>query len=156
MPSSPRLATPFGLMSTQENKTIVRRILTELYNQGNLAVADEVFADHYVEHHPLPPDYPTGREAVRRFVAGSRTAFPDLVYTIEDAVAEADMVVMRVRGRGTHRGAWELLPVPPTGKSVTWTEMHFCRMAGGQLVEHWPAVDQLGLLQQLGAIPVPA
>ena len=33
--------------------------------------------------------------------------------------------------------------------------MHFCRMAGGRLVEHWPAVDQLGLLQQLGAIPMP-
>jgi len=51
------------------------------------------------------------------------------------------------------RGRWELLPLPPTGRAVTWTEMHICRMADGQLVEHWPVIDQLALLQQLGALP---
>ena len=140
-------------MSAEQNKTIVRRIPTELYSQGNLAVADEVFAADYVEHHPLPPGFPTGRDAVKRFVSGMRSAFPDLSYTIDDVVAEDDRVAARITGRGTHRGQWELLPLPPTGRTVTWTEMHICRIAEGQLVEHWPVIDQLALLQQLGALP---
>jgi predicted ester cyclase len=139
------------MSSSDSNKAIARRIPEELYNQGNLAVADEVFAEGYVEHHELPPHFPSGREAVKRFVAGVRTAFPDLHYSIESAIGEGDTVSMRITARGTHTGAWELLPIPPTGKSATWTEMHFCQMANGQLVEHWAVVDQLSLIQQLGA-----
>ena len=140
-------------MSAEQNKAVARRIPTEMYTQGNLSVADEVFAADYVEHHPLPPGFPTGREAVKRFVSGMRSAFPDLNYTVDDIFAEDDRVAVRLTGRGTHQGRWELLPLPPTGRTVSWTEMHICRMAGGQLVEHWPVIDQLALLQQLGAVP---
>jgi len=145
-------------MSTDQNKAVASRIPSELYNQGNLSVADEVFAEDYIEHHPLPPGFPSGREAVRRFAAGLRGAFPDLQYTIEDIFAEGDRVAVRLTGHGTHQGRWELLPLPPTGRVVTWVEMHICRMADGKLAEHWPVVDQLGLLQQLGAVadPTPA
>ena len=142
-------------MSIEHNKAVTRRIPLEMYTQGNLAVADEVFATNYVEHHPLPPSFPSGREAVKRFVTGIRTAFPDLSYTIDDVIAEGDRVALKITGHGTHRGAWELLPLPPTGRFVTWTEMHICRMDAGQLVEHWPVVDQVSLLQQLGALPEP-
>jgi SnoaL-like polyketide cyclase len=55
-----------------------------------------VFADDDVEHHPLPPEFPTGRAAVKRFVAGIRAAFPDLTYTVEDTVAEGDRVSLRI------------------------------------------------------------
>jgi predicted ester cyclase len=139
-------------MSTSDNnKAIVCRIPEELYNHGKLEVADEVFADGYVEHHPLPPHFPSGREAVKRFVTGARTAFTDLHYSVESAIGEGDMIGMRITARGTHTGAWELLPIPPSGKSATWTEMHFCRIANGQVVEHWAVVHQLSLMQQLGA-----
>ncbi len=62
-------------------------------------------------------------------------------------------MVARLTARGTHQAPF--LGMPATGRHATWTEMHFCRLAEGQLVEHWANVDQLGLLQQLGVIPTP-
>lgn len=94
-----------GLESSEQNKTIIRRIPEELYNQGNLAVADEVFAPDYIEHHPLPLDWPSGIPGVKQFVTMIRAAFPDFHYTIEDMMTEGDKVAVRLTG-------WRL-PGPP-------------------------------------------
>jgi predicted ester cyclase len=138
-------------MSTQANVALSRRVPEELYNQGNLAVADELFADNYVEHHPLPPGFPSGREAVKQFVSGLRGAFPDFRYTVDDVIADGDKVVLRLTARGTHLGDWALLGIPTTGRRATWSEIHIVRVSGGQIVGHWPSSDQLGLVQQLSA-----
>ncbi len=139
---------------SEENKALIRRIPEELYNEGNLAVADEVMAADYVEHFPLPPGWPSGLEGLRQFVTMLRTAFPDFRYTIEDEIAEGDMVVIRLTASGTQRG--EFMGIPPTGNRATWTEIHVCRIADGKLVEHWANLDQLGMMQQLGVIPSPS
>jgi hypothetical protein len=68
-------------------------------------------------------------------------------------LAEGDRVVTRWTARGTHRG--ELMGIPPTGKPVTMTGITINRLEGGKVVEDWTVFDQLGLLQQLGAIPAP-
>ncbi len=138
-------------MSAEANKALTRRVPEELYNEGNLAVADQVFADDYIEHHRLPPGFPQGREAVKQFASGLRSAFPDLHYTIEDEIADSDRVVVRLTARGTHRGNWALLGIPPTGRQATWSEIHIVRVAGERIVEHWATLDQLGLVQQLGS-----
>jgi predicted ester cyclase len=138
-------------MSAEANKALARRVAEELYNQGDLAVADQVFADNYVEHHPLPPGFPSGRDAVKQFAAGLRSAFPDFHYTVEDEIADADRVVLRLTARGTHLGDWPLLGIPATGRQASWSEVHIVRVADGQIVEHWPSSDQLGLVQQLSA-----
>jgi predicted ester cyclase len=140
-------------MSTEENTARMRRIPEEVFNRGDLAVADELFAADYAEHFPLPPGFPTGVAGLKAFVAGLREALPDFRYTLEDEIAVGDKVVQRLTGRGTMRGAF--LGMPPTGKQATWTEIHIARVAGGKLVEHWAAIDQLGMLQQLGVIPMP-
>jgi predicted ester cyclase len=137
----------------EENKAIVRRIPEELYNEGRLAVADEVIAPDYVEHFPLPLGWPSGLDGLRQFVTVLRAAFPDFRYTIEDEIAEGDMVVIRLTASGTHRG--EFMGIPPTGNRATWTEIHVCRIADGKLVEHWANLDQLGMMQQLGVVPPP-
>lgn len=80
-----------------------------------------------------------------------RTAFPDLETTAEDLIEEGDKVVVRARWTGTHRGAF--MGVPATGKRVTGTEIHICRIVDGRLVEQWSEMDMMGLMQQLGAIP---
>jgi predicted ester cyclase len=80
-----------------------------------------------------------------------RRAFPDAHATIEDLSAEGDTVVARLTYTGTHQGA--LFGLAPTGTSVTTTGMHLFRFAHGQLVEAWANRDDLGVLQQLGAIP---
>jgi predicted ester cyclase len=81
-------------------------------------------------------------------------AFPDVRMTVEDGFAEGDKVVVRWTGRGAHTG--ELMGIPPTGKQVTVTGIDVYRVAGGKLVERWGEFDQMGMMQQLGVVPLPA
>jgi steroid delta-isomerase-like uncharacterized protein len=136
-------------MSTAENEAIVRRWLEEGWNQGNLAVVDELFAAGYVLHgtngsRTLSP------EQIKRIFVRNRIAFPDLHLTIEDMIAAGDKVVTRWTARGTHRG--EFRGTPPTGRPVTWTGITIERIANGRITEAWDHWDELGLLRQLGAI----
>jgi predicted ester cyclase len=82
-----------------------------------------------------------------------RAAFPDFHYTIDDVFSSGDKVVLRVTASGTQRG--ELMGHPASGRRAEWTEIHIVRVRGGKLAEHWTNMDQLGMLQQLQAIPVP-
>lgn len=140
-------------MSSQ-NRDVVRRITDELFNQGNLGVVDEVFHPDYVEHYPLPPGFPTGREGVKSFVALVRQAFPDFHCAVDDEIVEGYRIVDRITYRGTQTG--EFMGIPATGKSATWQAIHIGRFADGKLIEHWAIDDQLGLLRQLGVIPAGA
>src|SRR5215213_861448 len=78
-------------------------------------------------------------------------AFPDTVHIIEEMIAERDLVVTRLRGRGTFKG--EILGIPPNNKVIEITGISIHRVAGGKLVEHWANADLLSFLQQMGAIP---
>jgi len=138
-------------MSTQSNKISARAIAEEGFQSGNLDALDEVVAMDYVEHFPVPPGWPAGLAGLKAFITLTRNAFPDLQYTIEDMFAEDDKVVLRCRATGTQTGPF--LMFSPTGKQATWTEIHIGRYVDGKLVEHWANQDQLGMLQQLGAVP---
>jgi steroid delta-isomerase-like uncharacterized protein len=138
-------------MSTQENKANHRRLFEEGWNQGNTAVFDELFAADYLGHDPSGPIH--GPEGFKQYYATYRTAFPDTHLTIEDQIAEGDMVMSRWIGTGTHQGP--LMGIPPSGKRVTITGMTITRFAEGKIVEGWNNLDALGMLQQLGVIPVP-
>ena len=91
-----------------------------------------------------------GREGAKQFVTMFRTAFPDLHFTIEDQIAEGDMVVTRWTARGTHRGDFQ--GVLATGREIRLTGTDIDRMTNGKVVECWAHVDELGLMQQLGVI----
>jgi predicted ester cyclase len=142
-------------MSTEENKALVRRAIEEGWKQGNVAVFDELCAPNWVYHDPGVPDVRT-LEGYKRFATETRSAFPDLHFTIEDLIAEGDQVVMRGTFRGTNTGAIVTpMPIPATGKQVSMTGITIVRFAGGKGVEVWNQGDSLGLFQQLGLIPVP-
>lgn len=139
-------------MSTAaHHKAIARRADEELFNRGNLAIADELFAPDFVYHDPASHEDWHGPASVKRYAAMLRAAFPDLELTVEDQVADGDRVAYRWTARGTHRG--ELLGLAPTGQPVALTGIAIMRLAGGQIVELWEHYDTLGLLQQLGARP---
>ncbi|HXF70879.1 MAG TPA: ester cyclase [Thermoflexus sp.] len=140
-------------MSTEQNKALVRQIVEEIFNRGNMSRADEFLAPDFVEHEELPPGIPRDREGVKQLTAMLRNAFPDFKTTIEDMVAEGDKVVIHQTWTGTHKG--EFMGVPPTGKSVSFGVIDILRIAGGKIVEHWGQMDSMGLMQQLGAIPTP-
>ena len=138
-------------MSTEENKTVLRREVEELYNHtGNLDVVAEIFSPDYVGHEPSSGEV-RGIEGARRFAATFREAFPDLQNTIEDMVAEGDKVAMRFGGSGTHLGETETFG-PPTGKRMKITGITIKRLTDGKIVEAWTNFDALGMMQQLGVM----
>ena len=92
-----------------------------------------------------------GPEGFKHLLIIYASAFPDLEWTTEEVTAQGETVVARLRARGTHQR--EVMGMLPTGKQVSWTEIHIFRVAGGKLVEHWTNLDQVGLLQQLGVLP---
>ena len=139
-------------MSADEHKAHVRRFYDEVWNHGRFEVLDDLNAPSFQDHTPAPGLPPTS-EGVKALVAMYRTAFPDTQFTVDDMLAEGDRVVVRWTARGTHQG--ELQGIPPTNKQVTVTGMDLYRLDNGKTVEHWGNWDELRLLQQLGAIPMP-
>ena len=136
-----------GAPSTREaNKALMRRFVEEVWNKGNLDVADEIFHPEHTS--PSAPQLPPGAEGVKMIARMMRTAFPDYWMRIEYLVAEDDRVAARFSQGGTHLG--DLMGIPPTGKKVEWTEIGILRVADGKVVESWYDVDMLGLMGQLG------
>jgi steroid delta-isomerase-like uncharacterized protein len=142
-------------MSTEENKANVHRFTEEGWNQGNIAVFDELSAPNWVYHDPTLPDVRTLAD-YKRFATEILSAFPDFHATIEDMIAEGDQVVVRYTLRGTNTGDIVTpMPIPATGKQVSVTGIAIVRFAGGKGVEVWEQDDNLGFFQQLGLIPPP-
>ena len=139
-------------MSEEENKAIVRRVNDEVWNMGNLEAIDELIADDFVTTVIGAPEQIRGPDGFRDFVLMYRKAFPDLRLTIDDQIAEGETVVTRWTATGTHEG--ELMGIPPTGKQATTPGININRISRGKLVDGWGIFDQLGLLQQIGAVPV--
>jgi predicted ester cyclase len=151
-------------MSTEDNKALVRRYFEEVHNKGNAAAVDELLAPNILLHFDSPSAVPVSAErqlsleAIKQVVSEFRNTFPDLHYTVDLLVAEGDLVVSRVTAHGTHTGEYRGLTykgMSPTGKQVTWTETQIFRLAAGKIVEHWSNEDDVGRLQQVGALPTP-
>ena len=90
-------------MSSEQNKVIVRRFFEEPW-KGNLDVVDELTASDYVGHDPALPEPLRGPEGVKEFIATYREGFPDARITVEQQLAEGDLVATRWSARGTHEG----------------------------------------------------
>lgn len=96
-------------MSSEANKALARRIVEEMWNTHNLKVVDEVYS----------PEFGGGHEATKQFVTTNLTTFPDASthITIQDQIAENDLVATRYVMRATHQA--EFADIPPTGKQFT-------------------------------------
>ncbi len=140
-------------MSVGQNKTNADRFVNDVINAGAFDRVGDFFDPNYVEH-AAPPGFAPGIEGFKQFFQSFRAAFPDLRYTIDDTLAEGDMVAQRLTGHGTMMGSF--LGMAATGKSAAWEEMHLARVdSKGRFVEHWANVDQMGMLTQLGLAPAP-
>jgi len=136
------------IMSPEENKIIARRFFEEVWNKSNDSVVDLYLAPDFIEHFP---GMEGGHEGFLKTAKLFRTAFPDINLDIEDEIAAGDKVVHRWTWRCTHKGP--LYGVPPTGNKLQFSGMTIVRLADGQIVERWASLDELGMLQQMGAIP---
>jgi steroid delta-isomerase-like uncharacterized protein len=133
---------------SEENKALARR-WADIMTQGDLDLADEIYAPDYVDHDPTMPEDVRGVEGAREFYSMYRSAFPDAEITIEDQLAEEDTVATRWTGRGTHQG--DLMGVPPSGNRVEVIGVTISRIEGGKIVEEWDIYDALGMMQAIGA-----
>ena len=139
--------------AVERNKAVSRRWI-ELFNERDEPGQADVLAEDYVAYAPasLEPE-PLDSEAWAGFLAGFVEGFPDLQLTIEDSVAEGDLVAQRIHFEGTHTGEFQGLP--PTGRRVEFSGLELNRFEDGRVAEHWFQLDSLTLLQQLGLKVVP-
>jgi hypothetical protein len=137
---------------------LVRWVVEEACNQGNMAVLDELLAPS-AERAPLDPggarpdtasDAPVG-ERLPALLAAFRLAVPDARWTILEQVAAGETVVTRLEVRGTFSGP--LVGLAPPGRPATLTGVAISRFAAGRLVDLSLQADLLGLLTQLGVLP---
>lgn len=139
-------------MSTEENKTRQRRIVEEFVNHGDTSVVMELMAEDHITL-GAGPEPVRGRAAFIDQVTATRTAFPDMEYSIEAQVAEGDTVACLIVWRGTHQGM--SFGIPPTGKQVVVRCTMFDTFVDGQCKNTQMLMDTMSLMQQLGAIPKP-
>ena len=134
---------------TQDNATIVRRFVDEVITQGNIDSAARFVWDDVVEQVPLPGQGP-GLEGLKDVLRSMRAAFPDIVFSIQEQVAQGDKVVSRFEWTGTHNA--EFLGVPATGHSVRVWGIVIDRLEESRIKDTRIIMDTLGLMAQLGVL----
>jgi predicted ester cyclase len=137
-----------GVNVSERNKAIIRRLYAEAFCNGNLDVIDEVYAHDVELHVPGIPEDPYGPEPMKGLVALIRRAFPGIIVTVEDLVAENDKVVANVVWRGPNIGRGQ--GASPYAPLVAWPRIDVYRLFNGRIVEQWADRDDLAALRQLG------
>jgi predicted ester cyclase len=135
-------------------EAVVRRLIEEGFNAGDLDVVDELTSPALVEHQNFGPDHAPGAEGVRAVIASLRRAFSDFHLAIDDLVVDGDKAWLRMTGTGTHDGPF--MGHPPTGRRMQTDVFDVIRVQDGRIVEHWGVPDRLGTLFQLGLARPPA
>jgi steroid delta-isomerase-like uncharacterized protein len=138
-------------MGAAENKELVRTFYDEVWVNGNLDAADEVFAADYTRHDLRATEALPGPEGQKKIAAEFRAAFPDLQFDVELLIADGDYVVGRWTASGTNLGPWGSLQ--PTGRRVTFSAANIFRFEDGKVAELWNHRDDLGLMEQVG-VPI--
>lgn len=141
-----------GTSAIEQNKELIRNAVDQIWNKGNYDMLKEMVTDDFVIHFPRPGEEIRGPENVKHFYADLRNAFPDIHFTIVAQVAEDNKIVTHWSATGTHNG--EFKGIPATGKKVNFSAIDIDKIVNGKFTECWTNVDELGLMQQLGVIPV--
>ena len=133
---------------SESNKAVVLRWEEQFKNQANVAITDELMAADFVHHLPFP-GLPPGRDGLKAAGQGIFASFAhaNLKVTVEACFAFDDRVITRTRITAKHTGEW--LGIPPTGKTVGWTELTMYRLRDGKIVEMTAEGSFLGVLGQL-------
>jgi steroid delta-isomerase-like uncharacterized protein len=140
-------------MSGEQNKAIVRRIYKEYLDELDPKAADELLADDVVLHAVRAFGEGSGREELKQGFSAFLSSFAERHTDVEDLIAEEDRVVARHTHHLKHVN--EVYGIPPTGQQLSVWGIDIFRFENGQVSEWWIIDDNLGMMQQLGAIPEP-
>lgn len=135
----------------QENKAVNRKFW-EYFEKGERdKIGNELLAINYKLHFPGFPE-PLNKEEMKETILKMyNIGFPDLKFTLEEQIAEGDLVADRFTATGTHKG--EFRGIAPTNKTVKFTGIVINRIVDNKIVERWAETDSLGILSQLGVVP---
>lgn len=136
-------------MTSQRNIDAQKRIV-DAVNTGKLGVLHELIDSRVVDHDPAPGQGP-GPEGYIEFFIDLREAFADLKIEIKQTVADDHCVAIAYKLTGVHKGRYQ--DVPASGHTIIVRGVQIARFYGGQMVERWGALDELGILEQLGVAP---
>jgi len=131
--------------SMEENKAIMLRQIEEIWNGKNLDAADELYHPQAVTPYVDLPPGPAGCKAVASVF---HTAMPDFHMTVEDILAEDDLVVARVNQTGTHGG--ELWGMPATGTRLEFAGLAVVKICDGRILSSWFQSDSMEVMGRLG------
>ena len=132
-----------------QNTRLVRRFVEEVFVDGRKDAVDELVADDFVSHGM--PSQGDGKAALKEAIDRVGAALTDPRFEIHDTIAQDDHVAVRLTASATQTGTF--MKLPPSGKRYTIEEIHIFRIRDGRVTEHWHHFDQLGMMQQLGAMP---
>jgi predicted SnoaL-like aldol condensation-catalyzing enzyme len=135
-------------MNTEKNKKVVKDFYEEVFRKHYLAAVDRFMHDDYIQHNP---DVRQGKTGFVDFHRGFFAAIPDSCATINQIVAEGDLVFVYNTVTGTHTGKG-FLDYPPTGNKLKFDVVDMFRLRDGKLCEHWDVADTRALFLQVGAI----
>jgi predicted ester cyclase len=141
-------------MSLDLNKELIRRYIQAIDDNqtSDWSVLDEYVAEDFVAHNPPVPGVSLDREGMKQAAEIFRVATPG-VHEIGMQIAEGDLVVSQITGRGVHAG--ELLGIPATNREVETDGIAIHRIRDGKIVEYWSVTDIARVLMQVGALPGP-
>jgi predicted ester cyclase len=141
-------------MSREENKDLIRRYVEAIdaNETSDWSILDEYIAEDFVAHNPPIPGVSLDREGMKQAAEIFRLATPGR-HEIGLQVAEDDLVVSQVSGRGVHAG--ELLGIPATNRQVETEGIAIHRVRDGKIVEYWSVTDIARVLNQVGVLPGP-
>ena len=127
------------------------RFVDQVLNLGDLDSVGEYLTEDYVDHDPMPGQE-AGINGFKQTMNMLREGFPDITFTTTNVLVDGDKVCLSGIWSGTHSG--NFMGFPATGCSISVQATDIVRLRDDKAAEHWGNVDMLGLLQQLGIIPV--
>jgi steroid delta-isomerase-like uncharacterized protein len=147
---STTITTNMAFADEDQNLTTVRK-LVDAFNLKNIAMYDEIYSSN-LNYYGTGEGAKLNLDGLKQFMSGIFTAFPDGKLTIDELIAKGDKVVYRVTYKGTQTG--DMPGVPATGKVVQARSIGIVRLENGKIVEEWENFDDMGMMQQLGVIPI--
>jgi len=137
-------------MASQDMQRLIDLVL-QLWNTGNADIANQLYTENAERGDPNGSDPARGPQAISKYVAQVRTAFPDFKFEIKQTIVDADDIASHWTCTGTHKG--DFLGIPPTGKRVEINGVALAHVQEGKIVREHVYFDRLDMLQQLGVAP---
>jgi predicted ester cyclase len=132
------------------NKDVVRRMFSEIINEGKIDLVDELFDPEFTSE---TPQGTLDRDGFKDYVAAWRGGFPDIHCEVDNLIEEGEEIAWSVRATGTHTG--DFMGIPPTGRTVDFDSLNIARFRGGRGYQHKVLMNDVKMMTQLGVMPQP-